>query len=260
MEAREFWYCTTVCKNAKYQSIIDSQESFFEKINLSINELTKNVQQHNDLYAEVKKQVDVCTNNLSSVTKSQQTMLKEINQLKGEVNTLQQEKISTKAIGFGVPLTNDENTTDVVKQVFAKKAIALTGMLKCYRMQSKQKETVNVQPGTSSTTSKKMVAPPIIFIFIDELSRNEFIKSCKEASKSSAAAIGPAGEPKINIMEMLTQSNKKLLDATRSTLKGKVKFIWTSRGKIYVRVAENDKYKTWIKAPIDIQTLLEKLV
>lgn len=70
-----------------------------------------------------------------------------------------------------------------------------------------------------------------------------------------------SGRPKVIVFkELLTQENKKLLDAAKKVLSTKVKFIWCSKGRIYVRKAETDKEVIWIKSSTDIQRIVDTLI
>lgn len=252
MAAKIQWVCSKKCKQYIYQGIFETQEKFFNKINLSISELTKNVEYHNELYSDMRKELDQYKSSVDHISDTNQSMRNEIQRLKMDVNTLQQDKLQTKAIGFGIKYTPGKNTLEIVKQQLSASKILITDIIGCQRLYGKpSRATTNSENNNRTKTAN---IPPIILTFTNGAARDDFLKQTKTVDKPEAASNG-----KFWFKELLTSNNKKLLDATNAALNGKAKFIWSSKGNIYVRANEKDKHTTRIRTPMDIQNFLEAL-
>lgn len=226
----------------------------------SILELTKNLEfqinKHDDLRTDVvhiKNDVDNLKNHtLLELQDNNKKLSSEIQLIKSELNICNQDKLSTEAICFGVPTTSNENLMQVITSILQFYNVSTHGLSRCRRIHHKRRES-------SSTT------PPVILSFINSQSRNQLMQSTKKL-KMYAPSANEHGlfseviqQKPVFIREMLTRENKILLDSAKTALSKKVKFVWSTNGKIYARINENDKLVRWIKSPNDIQSILDSI-
>lgn len=131
----------------------DNQQSNNE-VKSKISDLTKNIEYHNQMYDDLKKEVVDIQQEISNLRKNELTELRknnsnlnaELQHIKTQVNNLQQEKLRCKAICFGLPFVQKENIKNSIDNLLAKYKITSNGLNNCRHAQAKNtKKKVTLQ-------------------------------------------------------------------------------------------------------------------
>lgn len=251
LEKKAFFYCSDECKTKLSPALIKQ----FEIIKQTINELSKNIEKTNTSVGLCKKEVEIVKLDVLNLKKADDSIYQELNTVKSELNQIKQENLKINAICFGVVHQEKEKTLEVLSNILRDNNIPTTGLISCRRIFNKNSNKFNVQL-------------PIILTFSSDKERNLLLQNTRKTkifstvASSSLNADSTSSTARVPIIfkVLLTRQNKVLYDATIKSLSKKVKHIWTTNGKIIVRVAEKDKKLWYIKTETDIQYLIDSLV
>lgn len=259
LSKKPFWYCPP-CKDSQrnLNVYMKKHNELLNDVKSQLTDLSNNVDFHNKQFDDLRNDVKAISINVENIKKEDIAELRaanmklnnEVLEIKSELNIIRQERLTCDAICFGIPFIVGENLMQLIDKLFVEYNLSTSGLIRSRRIMGNNRNTLAVNQ-----------FPPIILSFANERSRNQLLETSKKIKiKSSKIGLQSNNEEKsIVIKEMLTKENKDLFESTKKALSKLVKFIWCSKGKIYVRIAEKDQYAKWIKSPRDIQHILDEL-
>lgn len=174
-----------------------------------------------------------------------QSSANELDQVKLEVNDLQQYSRRDCLEIRGIPYIPNEKTNEIIQKIGNEIGVPVTpdDISISHRLSARQNYNQN--------GNRHIKEPAIIAKFVYRSTRDDFYNARKFLRDKTSTDIGITRMEgrRIFIVESLTQQNKKLFNNCLQIKKeSKYKFIWTVAGKIYLRKDENSpaiNISTW---------------
>lgn len=130
----------------------------------------------------------------------------------------------------GVPQYPDESTNLIVEQVGKVIGVEIT---------DKDISVSHRLPATKTNKSKKPGPSPIIVKFVRRDMKDAFYRARTKLKGMTSKDLGFTNEQRVFISESLTPMNRELFNEALKVKKDlNFKFIWTSNGRVFLRVSE----------------------
>lgn len=192
----------------------------------TVNAIEKSMQMLSDKYDTILEKIQDQDREMSEVKKRVQKLetgmskVEEIDDIKVELNKLEQYGRLSNLEIHGIPETPNENLLEKVAMIAEKIGVP--------RPDSRELEAVHRIP------SKKGKTPPVIMRFVNRGDKEQWLKNKNKLREVNGETI--------YIQENLTAQNRSLFFQVRARAKAmKYKFVWCKEGVIYVRKVEGEK-------------------
>lgn len=224
-------------QSSDYLKVISFFEKKFDDLKQFNNELVKNLE-------ESLKNNQVLLDRVDQLENNEEFLKSEVDQLRSQVNDLEQSKLRNNIIIRNIEHQNNENIYDLTSRVLTVvgKSEASNQISSCYRIKNRN---ASRDPGS------------IVVSFT-----NPFIKDTVLELKTSLRIINSdigfeKNNSQIYIQEHLSYHNQELFYFARQLRKFGYRFVWSKFGKIYVRKSTSTK-TVWIRSKEQVDKLLSK--
>lgn len=197
----------------------------------------------------VKEEHGTLKTNVRSIAEEQKILKSRVDYLEEELDRVNRAAVSNNAVILGVPLSNGENTIQVVYSIAASLGCQLPSdaVLEARRMIGK-----NITPSQSKSA-------PIKVCFKDARSKEDLFAKKKSHGQLLSSAIDPSLEGpvrRIVLRDELTSYGMRLLSETREQKELlEWKFIWPGRnGTVLAKRCENSKIEV-VRNHFDLEKL-----
>lgn len=209
-----------------------------------------------DMNIQLKKALQENTKlkkDINAIKDQQKQFLNRINDLEYEVDALNQEKLNSGCLIFGIPKSSDAPLETLKKIATKIDSTAANNIVDCYLLERKNK--INSTNNINKTNNK----PPLLINFNSAEAKLEFINKKKEYKQLFASQLGikaQSEDSQIFIRSQITAYKRNLLSKARD-LKQKMEaaFVWLDGSRILFKMEQNSK-TTEIRTERDIDSIL----
>ncbi|XP_059057827.1 uncharacterized protein LOC131851353 [Achroia grisella] len=214
-----------------------------------INELRVSLQYHSEKMDEVMEVAEACKQAVQDIQRKNIDLINRNKHLETRINAMEQriEEIEQHQVArhieiSNIPYTEQENIKNIVDKV----AILLKQPISDIK--------------AARRLSRKRDSPGVVQVELKEEEMQESwvsaSKNCKIYTSNLMPTTSPAAaQNRIFVRPFLTAYNKKLLWSTKQSLNGTYKYIWSKKGKIFIRKDDNSKPVIHIRGEADIKKL-----
>lgn len=217
---KPFWTCSKKC-NEEYQhnnedvEIFDLENPTLKDVMSKLFEISESQKYMSTIYEENKALIE----DYSNLRTHFFAMKNELNNVKFELNALQQEKLDNNIIIYGVPNIPNENGQKLKEDV--------SEIMKSINVDVNENDISDIYRLRNNKNVKNL---PVIVKFTKKEMKMNILE------KKKGIVIKPKDQGgSIKINEHLTTVGYKLLLKTREVLGKHFKFIWSKDGKIFIK-------------------------
>lgn len=212
------------------KEIRNSQDSFERNYNTSSETINTKLDENTKAIKLQSEQYEKCMKVMEELLSENKQLKEKVKKLEERLEDVEQYSRSNSLEIHGIPVDNNENVLQVVKEVGRALDMDISDTMvdACHRLGNKQ----NNNP------------PGIIVKFVRRIDKEEFIRRRRVKRTLSTRHINRPDDRPIYVNESLTPARRRLLAMARTARNEKnYKFLWVRNGKIYLRKEENAPVK-----------------
>ncbi|CAB3253844.1 unnamed protein product [Arctia plantaginis] len=217
-----------------------------EELTTAINFMNSQISDLEDTVKEQGSTIKVLVNKNSELINKNKNLELRISAMEQRIQEVDQKLLASTLEIAGIPVTPNQNTLDVVKEVAAKLKVNPQQLVNVRRVPRRRKE----QPDG-----------PIIVELQSKGDRDQWLSSAKKNEILTGNILSDLPTEKatrrVYVRAALTHYSKTLLYNAKQRLNGTFKYIWCKEGKIYAKKGEESERVFIIRAESDIDSLLK---
>lgn len=195
-----------------------------QRIDNVVTEMQKYLDEKFSEIREIAKIINDHGQRINRIEDEQKTLTFNTNNLDVRVDNIEQAALSNSIEINGVPMNQPDDLSSIILKIAS--IISFTTSSEDWsRIYRQFRQSNQDRP------------PSIIIFFKDQLKRDQFLAAAKKNRGLSSSKIGIDGrDSMIYVNENLTKARRKLFYTAKAFKdRNKFKYLWTSKGKIYLR-------------------------